>query len=87
MRDVHQSGASSVSTTKDVGDGVKSLTQPIWYGPLLCCYATQAALYYYWVNPNGTYSQYCHVDVQSGGCSTYTSCFDYGYSTGCLYWI
>lgn len=64
-------------------------SQPLWIGPFACCYATVSANYYYWVDDNtGEVTPYCHLDVfTSEPCSGLTSCFDYGYSTGCLYWI
>jgi len=73
--------------SSSAGENLRKVQQKVWYGPLACCYVNYSANYYYWVEGGG-YTPYCHVDVFTNlSCSGYTSCFDYGYSTGCNYWI
>jgi len=83
-----KAAAPPASTVKDVGDNVKSTAQPVWYGPIACCSGDKAGQYYWWVNDNGTNSQYCHIDTfLQYSCSGYASCLSYAYSTGCIYQI
>jgi hypothetical protein len=73
--------------SSSAGDNLGKVQQKVWYGPAACCYVNYSANYYWWVDGGG-YTPYCHVDVFTNlSCSGYTSCFDYGYSTGCNYWI
>jgi hypothetical protein len=78
---------SSTSCDGEIG----STSQPVWVGPIACCFGNLGfyADYWYWIDDaTGRATPYCHLDThQNIPCSAETSCIDYGYSTGCLYWI
>lgn len=84
LRDMREFSPPSAAAEEQ--DGLGRVQQPVWYGPLACCYGNKAGQYYYWVDAGG-YTPYCHVDVFTYSCSGLTSCFAYGNATGCLYWI
>jgi hypothetical protein len=84
LRDMREFTPPSAAAEEQ--DGLGRVQQPVWYGPLACCYGNKAGQYYYWVDAGG-YTPYCHVDVFTYSCSGLTSCFAYGNATGCLYWI